>query len=94
MDLIEEFLRNLGFWCNLPFNYINFDYHTNTSEMVNVDGEEGDYGIVKYYSENGALLATKHIHGGDDEDIEFTEYGKKIMKEKVLEILDKRISEN
>lgn len=93
MDLIEEFLRFLGFWSNLPSDFIEFDYHIDNSEMNVVDGEEDDYGVVKYYSQSGGLLATKYIHGGDDENIEFTEYGKKIMKEKLWEILEKRINE-
>lgn len=40
--------------------------------------EEGDHGIVKYYLCD-TLVAVKTVHGGDVEDVEFTQAGTALM---------------
>lgn len=46
------------------------------SGFVVVDGEEGDHGVIKWFSKaTGKLLATQTINGGDDEYVEFTKDG-------------------
>lgn len=56
-----------------------------SSGYVYVDGEEGDYGVVRYYCPiTKELVATHTIHGGDNEEYEFTEYGKKLLGHLVL----------
>lgn len=47
------------------------------SQFEVVDGEEGDHGDVGYYApgENGALLFTLHVHGGDSDDLTRTPEG-------------------
>lgn len=56
------------------------EYVEDTSEFVVVDGEEGDYGKIKYFDKNNnELVAVKTVHGGDREDIEFTTYGKCLL---------------
>ena len=45
-----------------------------SSLFVCIDGEEGDYGIVKYYS-GDSLYAWHLIYGGDREDLYWTEVG-------------------
>lgn len=60
------------------------------SEFVYVDGEEGDYGVVRYLCpKTEVLVATRTIHGGDQEEVEFTEYGRKLLSQLVLEKLMK-----
>lgn len=63
------------------------------SEYVFVDGEEGDYGKVKYHNTDGRLIAVRIIHGGDDEDITFTMEGKEILKEQLREAFERMLSE-
>lgn len=47
------------------------------SQFEVVDGEEGDHGDVGYYApgENGALLFTLHVYGGDTDDLTRTPEG-------------------
>jgi hypothetical protein len=61
--LVQEFLDSL------TSDYSDFHY---------VDGEEGDYGIIRYTA-FGQLIATKTVHGGDMEDIDFTDQGKLLL---------------
>jgi hypothetical protein len=58
------------------------------SEFVVVDGEEGDYGIIKYFVGTD-LVAIRTIYGGDDEDIEYTEIGKKWFKQQLMKAIEK-----
>lgn len=79
MDLIEEFGRAIGVY--LPYGFVyGFGYRTDLSEFNIIDGEEGDCGIKKYYSLCGKLLAVKEVFGGDDFDIEFTQYAKELFE--------------
>jgi hypothetical protein len=55
------------------------------SEFVFVDGEEGDYGNVKYSDDKG-LVAVKKVYGGDSEELELTEYGKTVVAAKMMEL--------
>lgn len=63
------------------------------SEFVFVDGEEGDYGNVKYSDDKG-LVAVKKIYGGDNEELELTEYGKTVVAAKMLEIFKQTVVKN
>lgn len=78
MDLVQEF------WDALLYDNLNralldesfIEFTEDHSGYVYVDGEEGDYGEVKYLCKStGNLIATKIFHGGDDNEMEFTEYG-------------------
>lgn len=42
------------------------DIDSDYEEFVVVDGEEGDYGFVKYFDKNKNLVAVIENHGGDD----------------------------
>lgn len=89
MNLVESFCDEIRLYTYRDIEDI--DYTTDQSEFEVVDGEEGDNGIIKYYSLSGDLLAVKTVYGGDSEDIEFTEIGKNILKVKALEIFNKNI---
>lgn len=84
MNLLEEFCNQIGLINHLEIEDIN--YTTDTSELNYVDGEEGDYGVIKYYSIDGDLIAVENIYGGDMEELEFTSYGKDLLKDKALNI--------
>lgn len=46
------------------------------SDYVCVDGEEGDYGIIRFISKcDGRLLAARVVCGGDREWVDFTRDG-------------------
>lgn len=45
-----------------------------SSEMVYVDGEEGDYGITKYF-EGDVLVMVQYVRGGDEESSYYTAEG-------------------
>jgi hypothetical protein len=88
MNLLEEFLAQLGIYVEEPQDDI--PHTSDYSEFVYVDGEEGDYGIVKYYGET--LLAVRFIEGGDMEHTKFTAYAKEILAVKAKCWLEKEIS--
>jgi regulation of enolase protein 1 (concanavalin A-like superfamily) len=67
---------------------IELDLRVDNSGFVVVDGEEGDYGVTLYYDSANDLIATVTNHGGDDFDIEYSEKGKALMKERILFELD------
>lgn len=77
MNLFEEFLSQLGVYTNHPEDILHTVDH---SEFIIVDGEEGDYGLVKYWDEND-LLAIRKVSGGDIEETFFTKMGKSKLSE-------------
>jgi hypothetical protein len=93
MDLLEKFCEELGIcYYGIPSELSeDIDYTVDNSGFTVVDGEEGDYGIIKYLSKNNELIAIHHIYGGDSEDIEFTELGKALLRNKVIEIINYKI---
>lgn len=85
MNLLEEFCRQIGL--RTPMDVEDIDYKIDLTDFNSVDGEEGDNGIIRYYDlEDGELLAIKTVHGGDDEDIEFTHLGRDILQDKALDV--------
>lgn len=87
MNFIEEFFNQYGF--NI-LDYENHDIeldHKYDENFNYVDGEEGDNGIIRYYHEDN-LAVIRTIHGGDEEDIEFTEYGKNLFKYRAISLLN------
>lgn len=83
MELIEELCRQ----ANLSsLDYGELDYVEDSSEFIFVDGEEGDYGAIKYFTPKGNLLAIKTVEGSDSEFTEFTEFGKDFLMLKVFRI--------
>ena len=54
------------------------------------DGEEGANGEVYYYYED-KLVVTNTIYGGDNEDWEFTEFGKEKFQQLLLNYLENLI---
>ncbi len=85
-DLTAEFMNQLGF--NPVKEYEPIKYNSDYSEFIVVDGEEGDYGVIKHFPENKILLAITIVNGGDDEDTQFTQYGKALCTATVINALE------
>lgn len=71
-------------------NYIDAPYHKDSSEMVVVDGEEGDHGKVKYIWE-GQLLAIETVHGGDNSEFAYTPYGFEFLSKIFLDQTNRKL---
>lgn len=91
--LLQEFCAELGFFISDEDNNTFFTENilTDQSDFNIVDGEEGDNGIIRYSSENKELLAVRTVFGGDEEQIEFTEFGKEFFSNKAKIIFNKKI---
>jgi len=90
MHLVNEFCSAIGL---LPdSNMEDVKYTTDSSEFTVVDGEESDYGIIKYFVDD-VLVARKMVHGGDHEEIDFTFEGIELLKQSTLRLIAGRIGE-
>lgn len=90
-NLLEEF------WEEIIHRYPNFDdvkFIEDRSEFNVVDGEEGDYGIIKYFTDdlehNLILTRTKD---GDDYEYKFSDFGKSLLKPLLFKKLNDIIDE-
>jgi len=89
MDLLEQlWMELLSF--SIPPSPDEFDYEEDYTFFNVEDGEEGDYGNILYYY-NANLVAVKTVFGGDDDDIDYTSYGKKLLGDKMLELVKSKI---
>lgn len=94
MNLFEEFLTQIGMFVHHVDDIPNT---SDDSEFTVVDGEEGDYGLIKY-SDAGGLLAIRKVEGGDSEETYFTKYAvtkltplaKKWINEKIATTFNER----
>lgn len=57
------------------------------SGMVYVDGEEADYGIIRWVNKNNILIAEQHVLAGDDSYWKFTAEGKRILIAMLTEVI-------
>lgn len=64
-----------------------------TSDFVVVDGEEGDYGMIRYLDSNDEVVATKFIQGGDMESLDVTKYGRQFLGEKILRLFQQTLQQ-
>lgn len=65
----------------------------NWDDYVVVDGEEGDYGVVKLYDSSGGFVAEYVNEGGDSTFVNYTEYGKQVLKSHLDSVLSNFIVE-
>lgn len=89
VDILEQFWYTVqsNLYSKITSADIDKQLTIDDSQFVVVDGEEGDYGIYKYFH-NTELVAKRTIYGGDVEDTEFTEYGKTFLKIQFYKLLD------
>ena len=57
------------------------------SGMTYVDGEEADYGIIRWTNKNNILIAEQHVLAGDDSYSKFTVDGKRILIAMLTEVI-------
>ena len=88
-DLTAEFLHQIQF--SPLCDYDELEYKSNYDDFTVVDSEEGDYGIIRHYHENGKLLAVTTVKGGDEEETEFTEYAKELLRPLAVKLLNECI---
>lgn len=81
-NLLEEFLSLYTESIRKKLESATVDLIRDDSEYHIVDGEEGDYGIVKYFVGH-EHVATYINNGGDDERVDFTAFGWLWMKEQL-----------
>lgn len=79
MNLIDFWQENLQFKFNTILENSEIKLIRDDSEFVVVDGEEGDYGTLRYFDTDNQLIATRVIESGDEDNIEFTPHGKNII---------------
>lgn len=89
MNLLQEFCRQIGFYVeDMETEKLDVPSLPDYKDFCEIDGEEGDFGIIRYYSTPGnQLLAVKTVHGGDNEDVEFTKLASELLQPKVIELL-------
>lgn len=93
MNLLEEFCRELGVNIMYSDDY-DIEYNIDNSEFNVVDGEEGDYGVKKYYTVvNNKHIANVEYFGGDDYEVEFTKIGKLILNNRMRQHLSDKFNE-
>lgn len=86
--MFREYLNNLNIKLIDIFDELESTLRQDNTNYVYVDGEEGDYGVITYYSKYDDLVATRTIHGGDSETVEFTPYGVRIIKRMIIDHLN------
>lgn len=97
-NTIVQFARQIGL--NLDgWQYIDFATEDEQDlKLIEVydkdfdvaDGEEGTNGIIRYYID-GLLIVERIIHGGDDEDYEFTVVGVDLLSDIVKNIIERKL---
>ncbi len=86
MNLQDFWMEHINYKFLRILEETDLNLTEDSSEYVYVDGEEGDYGEIRY-SLQGTLIATKVVEGGDCSYLELTDDGKKFLISKVKEIL-------
>lgn len=83
-----EFFLSYSLYYNNPFiDEYELDYEKDDSNYHIIDGEEGDYGIIKYFHNNIHICDYVNC-GGDSDYYEYTEEGQKHFKELALKIFN------
>jgi hypothetical protein len=78
MSLLKDFLYDFQYSLESKLEILEPEVETDFSNFTVVDGEEGDFGTIKY-THNGVLIATKVVHGGDREEYDWTVEGRNLM---------------
>jgi len=63
------------------------------TDFVFVDGEEGDYGVIRYSDAQGNAVAVLTLHGGDSEDVTLTEFGAVLVRQRLQALFSRVIEE-
>ena len=87
MNLIQEFLSQIGF-CIESIDDTDIEYTTNYDKYIPGNGDDSGHGVIKYYSQNGDLLAYTDVEGQDRDYTEFTSHGVEILKERCRKLVN------
>jgi hypothetical protein len=79
MDLRQLWEQDLVFGFTRLLETHELGLTADNTDFVYVDGEEGDFGTIRYKDATGAVVAVKTIEGGDVDSLELTDYGKPIV---------------
>jgi hypothetical protein len=93
MDLRQLFEQDLLFGFGLLLERHDLQLEADHTDFVYVDGEEGDFGIIRYKDATGQVVAIKNIHGGDSEDLELTDYGRPLVAKLILGLFKQTLAE-
>lgn len=58
-------------------------YDIDSDKFESVDGEEADYGILRYLNKDKVCIAFKFVYGGDSEDLYLCPIIKEILEPKI-----------
>jgi hypothetical protein len=79
MDLRDFWEQELLFDFSRLLERQNLKLTADHTDYVYVDGEEGEFGTIRYKDATGAVVAVKTIEGGDVDSLELTDYGKPLV---------------
>lgn len=86
MDLQDLWQQELLFSLNRALEDADLGLTADHSEFVVVDGEESDFGVIRYKDATGQVVAIKTVDGGDAAHLELTEYGKPLVAAKLMDV--------
>ena len=92
MELLDVWQQHIQYDFNRLLEECDLGLSADYTDYVYVDGEEGDHGIVRYLDSAGKIVAVKTIFAGDDESLDVTDYGRKIVADKLTEAFATAIS--
>ncbi len=93
MDMLKEFWNSeICYRFSQLIDDDTQEFVADNSDFTVVDGEEGDYGVIRYSDAAGQLVAVRTVHGGDSEDVAFTDHGKAMMRNKLRAVMEKALT--
>lgn len=92
MNLQDLWQQELLFALNCALEDADLGLTADHSEFVYVDGEEGDFGVIRYKDASGQVVATKTVDGGDSAHLELTDYGKPLVAAKLMDVFKETLT--
>jgi hypothetical protein len=93
MNLFSLWQQDMVFPFNRKLEDLDLGLVEDLKDFVYVDGEEGDFGVIRYLDASGQVVCVRTIEGGDSEQMELTEYGKPLIAAKMLEVFKETLTE-
>lgn len=93
MNLQELWQQDMLFTFNRVLEDLDLNLTEDLTDFVCVDGEEGDFGVIRYKDATGNVVAIKNVEGGDVEHLELTDYGKPLIAAKLLLVFKQTLTE-
>ncbi len=93
MDLRQLWEQDLAFGFSRLLETHELGLTADNTDYVYVDGEEGDFGTIRYKDASGQVVVIREIEGGDVESLELTDYGRPIVAKVMLDIFKQSLAE-